>query len=160
MDAAQYWDWGHRFSMHWDSWGGGGGRGREAGIVQILIHWARIFKTFSRAQESIPSLVGPVRQSYLTYRPARLQRLEESIPLNRFLGSLNVYKFGLCNMLHSTSHHSPPVLFLVFSLLQQCKECCYILLYARRGLYFPRKTQKLAAIVIVAVQYAFIRYNY
>jgi hypothetical protein len=38
---------------------------------------------------------GPVRQPYLTHRPARLHRLAESIPQNRFLGSLNVYKFGL-----------------------------------------------------------------
>jgi hypothetical protein len=31
---------------------------------------------------------GPVRQPYLTHRPARLHRLAESIPWNRFLGSL------------------------------------------------------------------------
>ncbi len=31
----------------------------------------------------------------LSYRPARLHRPAESIPWNRFLGSLNVYKFGL-----------------------------------------------------------------
>jgi hypothetical protein len=31
-----------------------------------------------------------VRQPYFTYRPARLHKLA-----NRFLGSLNVYKFGL-----------------------------------------------------------------
>ncbi len=38
---------------------------------------------------------GPVRQPYLTYRLARLHRLVESIPWNRFLGSLNVYTYGL-----------------------------------------------------------------
>jgi hypothetical protein len=38
----------------------------------------------------------PVRQSYLTYRPSRLNRLAESIPWNQFLGSLNVYKYGIC----------------------------------------------------------------
>ncbi len=38
---------------------------------------------------------GSGKQPYLTYRPARLHRLAESIPWNRFLGSLNVYKFGL-----------------------------------------------------------------
>ncbi len=42
---------------------------------------------------------GPVRQSYLTYRSARLHRLAESIPWNQFLGSLNVYKFGLRRLL-------------------------------------------------------------
>jgi hypothetical protein len=39
---------------------------------------------------------GPVRQPSLTYRPARLHRLAESIPWHRFLGSLNVSKYGLC----------------------------------------------------------------
>ncbi len=39
---------------------------------------------------------GPVRQPDLTCRPTRLHRLAELIPWNRFLGSLNVYKFGLC----------------------------------------------------------------
>jgi hypothetical protein len=36
-----------------------------------------------------------VRQPYLLYRLARLHRLAESIHRNRFLGSLNVYKYGL-----------------------------------------------------------------
>ncbi len=39
---------------------------------------------------------GPVRQHFLTYRPARLHRLAKSIPLNRYLGSWYVYKIGLC----------------------------------------------------------------
>ncbi len=38
---------------------------------------------------------GPVRQPYLSYRPARLHRLAKSIPQNRFLGSINIYKYGL-----------------------------------------------------------------
>ncbi len=38
---------------------------------------------------------GPVRQPYKTYRLARLHRLAESVPWDRFLGSLSVYKFGL-----------------------------------------------------------------
>ncbi len=38
---------------------------------------------------------GPVRHPYLSYLPAVLLRLAESIPLNRFLGSVNVYKFVL-----------------------------------------------------------------
>ncbi len=41
---------------------------------------------------------GPVRQPYLTYRPAWLQRQAESVSWNRFLGSLNVYKYGLCTL--------------------------------------------------------------
>jgi hypothetical protein len=31
----------------------------------------------------------------LSYWPARLHRLTKSIPRNRFLGSINVYKYGL-----------------------------------------------------------------
>jgi hypothetical protein len=31
----------------------------------------------------------------LSYRPARLHRLAEFIPWNRFLGSINVSKYGL-----------------------------------------------------------------
>ncbi len=38
---------------------------------------------------------GPVRQPHLSYWPARLHRLSESIPRNRFLDSLNVYKYEL-----------------------------------------------------------------
>jgi hypothetical protein len=37
---------------------------------------------------------GPVRQPYLTYQPARLHRLAESISWNRFLSFINIYKFG------------------------------------------------------------------
>jgi hypothetical protein len=39
---------------------------------------------------------GPVRKSYLSHRPARQHRLVESMSWKRFLGSLNVYKYGLC----------------------------------------------------------------
>jgi hypothetical protein len=35
---------------------------------------------------------GPVRQPYFSYRPVRLHKLAKSIPRNRFLGSINVYK--------------------------------------------------------------------
>ncbi len=38
---------------------------------------------------------GPVRQPDLSFRPASLHRLAESIPRSRFLGSINVYKYGL-----------------------------------------------------------------
>ncbi len=38
---------------------------------------------------------GPVRQPYFSYRPARLYRLAKSMPEIRFLGPINVYKYGL-----------------------------------------------------------------
>jgi hypothetical protein len=37
----------------------------------------------------------PVRQKGYSYRAAMLHWLAESVPGNRVLGSLNVYKFGL-----------------------------------------------------------------
>jgi hypothetical protein len=39
----------------------------------------------------------PVGQPCLSYRPARLHRLAEWINRNRFLGPINVYKYGLRN---------------------------------------------------------------
>jgi hypothetical protein len=38
---------------------------------------------------------GPVRQPYLSYRPARPHRLADSVHRNRFLASINDYKYGL-----------------------------------------------------------------
>ncbi len=40
---------------------------------------------------------GPLRQIALSHRPARLHRLAEFIPWNRFLGSINVWKYRLRN---------------------------------------------------------------
>ena len=72
-----------------------------------------VFVDLSRSQGINSQPGGPVRQAYLTYLPARLHWLAESIPgllkrlqirayslpklvpVNRFLGSLNVYKSGL-----------------------------------------------------------------
>jgi hypothetical protein len=62
--------------------------------LQVLRARARICKPFMSPGINSQS-GGPVRQAYLTYRPARLLRMAESIPWNRFLGSLNVYKYGL-----------------------------------------------------------------
>jgi hypothetical protein len=53
---------------------------------------ARICKPFMEPRNRFPG--GPVRQPYLSYRPAMLHRLAESNPRNRFLVSLNVYKYG------------------------------------------------------------------
>ncbi len=51
---------------------------------------------------------GLVRQPHLSYRPSMtLHRRAESIPRNRFLGSLNVYKYGLSSGGTASSHHGP-----------------------------------------------------
>ncbi len=73
------------------------------------VHWARMCKRL-RSPGIDSFLGGPVRQIGLSYRTARLHRLAESIPWNRFLGSLFVYKFGLlariCKRLWSPSYVS------------------------------------------------------
>ncbi len=61
-----------------------------------------VFVVLLGAQESI---------STLSYWPARLHRLAESIPRNRFLGSINVYKYGLCiHRLRPRNSHLTPAL--------------------------------------------------
>jgi len=54
-----------------------------------------VFGNLLRSPEIDSRPCGPVQQTYLTYRPAGLHRLAESLPRNRFLGSINVYKYGL-----------------------------------------------------------------
>ncbi len=44
------------------------------------------------------------RQPYMLYWPARQHRLAASIPRNRFLGSINIYKYGLCAHTPSVPH--------------------------------------------------------
>ncbi len=51
------------------------------------LYRAGIFKQSMEAKNR-----GGIR---LSYRPARLHKLAELIPWNRFLGSIKVYKFGL-----------------------------------------------------------------
>ncbi len=91
----------HQYLMHAES--------SEAVFVNLLR---------SPGTDSQPG--GPVRQPYLLYRPVRLHRLAESIPWNLFLGSLNVYKYGLwgCGIQHTwpTDSHFTHM-FL---------RCCYI----------------------------------
>ncbi len=71
----------------------------------ILLYWGKYpepeFVNLLRSPGIDSQCDGPVRQPYLTHRPARQHRLAESIPWNRFLGSLNFYKFGLCLLLYS-----------------------------------------------------------
>ncbi len=58
---------------------------------------ARICRPFKEPRNRFPAWrVGT--QPYLSYRPARLHRLEKSIPRNRFLDSIIVYKYGLCSV--------------------------------------------------------------
>jgi hypothetical protein len=71
------------YSFHLQTRGCGGGARPEPVFVNLL-------RTIGI--DSQPG--GPVRRLYLSYRPARLHGLAESLPRNRFLGSINDYKYG------------------------------------------------------------------
>ncbi len=59
--------------------------------VQKDLNWARICKLFKELRNRFPAWRAGTSQPYLTYRHARLNIGWR----NRFLGSLNVYKYGL-----------------------------------------------------------------
>ncbi len=56
-----------------------------------LLTRAQPTATVHKLAESILSPAGRYENHILSYRPGRLQRLAESISLNRFLSSINVY---------------------------------------------------------------------
>jgi hypothetical protein len=72
-------------------------------LVNLLLFLLRSFHTkmFAIELEFLKSLWGARnrRGIGLSYRPARLHRLAEFIPWNRFLGSINVLKYGLWTQL-------------------------------------------------------------
>jgi hypothetical protein len=55
---------------------------------------ARICRSFKETRYRFPAWRAGTKP-YLSYWPARLNRLAKSIPRNRFLGSINVYKYEL-----------------------------------------------------------------
>jgi hypothetical protein len=62
----------------------------------IVVLWAELVFVDLLWSPRIDSQAGvPVRQPYLSYQAAKLLRLAKSIPRNRFLCSINVYKYGL-----------------------------------------------------------------
>jgi hypothetical protein len=58
------------------------------------LHRARICRSFKETRYRFSAWRAGTKP-YLSYWPARLHRLAKSIPRNRFLGSINVYKYGL-----------------------------------------------------------------
>jgi hypothetical protein len=80
----------------------------ELKVQEMLLFRDGIFKSFMEPwNRSQPG--GPVQQPYLSYQPARLHSLAESIPRNQFLGSINVYKYGLsCSVTTEMTHQILP----------------------------------------------------
>ncbi len=60
--------------------------------------WARICRSFKETRYRFSAWRAGTKP-YLSYWPARLHRLAKSIPRNRFLGSINVYKYGLWTLI-------------------------------------------------------------
>ncbi len=73
-----------------------------------------IVKEGLRSSEIDSQPGGPVRQPYMLYRLARQHRLAASIPRNRCLGSINVYKYGLRCLFISFSHSFSVSLSAIF----------------------------------------------
>jgi hypothetical protein len=59
---------------------------------------ARICRSFKETRYRFSAWRAGTKP-YLSYWPARQHRLAKSIPRNRFLGSINVYKYGLRTVL-------------------------------------------------------------
>ncbi len=68
---------------------------RDDEIYNIHLCTEPVFVNHLRSPRIDSQPGGPVQLTYLSYRPAMLHRLSESNPRNRFLVSLNVYKYGL-----------------------------------------------------------------
>ncbi len=95
------WSWPAGCSGDTRSWTGPGSAGSrcdslqkevfQGPILSIPLQTEPVFvNLFKEPRNPFPAW-RPVRQLYLMYQPARLHRLAESIPWNRFLGSLNVF---------------------------------------------------------------------
>ncbi len=75
--------------------GKGVGRSKASPITTLYFSAEAVFVNLLRSPGNDSQPGRPVRQPYVSYRPAWLHRLAELIPRNRFLGSLNVYKYRL-----------------------------------------------------------------
>ncbi len=73
-----------------------GAAGWWVNLIVAYMYTEPVFVNLLRSLKIDSQPGGPVRQPFLWYRPGRLHRLVESISRNRFLGSVNVYKYGLC----------------------------------------------------------------
>jgi hypothetical protein len=63
-------------------------------VSGYALYRARICRSFKETRYRFSAWRAGTKP-YLSYWTARLHRLAKSIPRNRFLGSINVYKYGL-----------------------------------------------------------------
>jgi hypothetical protein len=77
----------------------------------------------------------------LSYWLAKIHRLEESIPHNRYLGSLNVDKYGLCVIIISLSNSQLLICIIQYFLIYS--EFCMVLDdFRQEGRYFEINNKK------------------
>ncbi len=69
-------------------------------------YWARICRSFKETRYRFSAWRAGTKP-YLSYWPARLHRRAKSIPRYRFLGSINVYIYGLWATLRHCTAPSP-----------------------------------------------------
>ncbi len=72
----------------------------SANGFQLVFYTEPVFVNLWRSPRIDSQPDGPVRQPYLSYRPAMLLWQVESNTRNRFMVSWNVYKYGLCYFMH------------------------------------------------------------
>ncbi len=58
----------------------------------------RICKPFKEPRNRFPAWRAGATTLFIVYRPAGLHWFAEPIPQHRFLGYINVYKYGLCQL--------------------------------------------------------------
>ncbi len=90
----------------------------SCGVRSSWESWAGIFKESLGARNR-----GGIE---LSYRSARLHRLAEFIPWDRFLGFINVWKYGL--------GYTPPLSTLLCTLWETLRKCQFRLQTFRKGL--------------------------
>ncbi len=64
----------------------------EESIQLAYVAWVCIWRPFKEPRNRVPACLAGT-QPYMSYWPARLHRLAKSIPQNRFLGFIIVYKY-------------------------------------------------------------------
>jgi hypothetical protein len=95
---------------------------------------ARICKSFQKPRNRFPAWRADIAYDTLFIVPARqaTYRLAESIPRNRFLGSLNIYKYGLW-VSHCPHHTHSEREIIVFSSVR--RSSCILLVKIRTYLH-------------------------
>jgi hypothetical protein len=98
------------------------GQSKSAEPVFVNVSGAQYLIPRNRIRHPKMKSGGPVREPYLSYRPARLHRLVESIPWNRYLRSLTFTNSGSDLCFCSSTQFPPPESMLFVNYFDQYKK--------------------------------------